>query len=313
MKNSINLSVYLLFATLFIGCANSSTSEDQTPRNDSIMEATIERIDTLSVEEPQAESGEVFDLVIGTYAGSTESVIKELHGKGFTNSFDIPVTDDKGKPMKRVVAERTYNKDDALRVKESLEQQGVTAWIWQHEAGSSDVVSSKRQDSKYKCVSPYTRVRAKLGEDFPDPNNEIKIYKKPDKGSSVLGTLGEDYRGPGEGVLIEHTNRKWDKIRVGKTIGFVESAKVDYECFGCGEESVIIAAKTPTTIYRDCYADDDCDEDGLYIDDYVEEGTIISSDINVYYIDENGQKWYTLMTMHDYLYVKASDVKIVSR
>lgn len=59
MKNSINLSSYLLFATLCIGCANSSTSEDQTPQNDSIMEATIEMNDTLPVEASQSESDEV--------------------------------------------------------------------------------------------------------------------------------------------------------------------------------------------------------------------------------------------------------------
>ena len=78
---------------------------------------------------------EVYDIVVGTYAGSTEPVMQELRSKGYSGAFVVHFTDDKGKSMKRVIAERANSKDEAHRIKESLSRQNVKAWIWKHDVG----------------------------------------------------------------------------------------------------------------------------------------------------------------------------------
>lgn len=84
------------------------------------------------VQHSMQTNNEVYDLVVGAYSGDVEEPLREIRAKGFSNAFVVSVVDNNGRPMRRVVAKRTYSKEDALRVKNALKSNHIDSWIWHH-------------------------------------------------------------------------------------------------------------------------------------------------------------------------------------
>lgn len=77
-------------------------------------------------------SNDVYDLVVGSFAGDVEEALQELNAKGYSNAFAVPFIDNNGRPMRRVIAKRTYSKEDALKIQNALKNSQIKSWIWQH-------------------------------------------------------------------------------------------------------------------------------------------------------------------------------------
>lgn len=94
-----------------------------------------------TIEEPQ-EDVEVFDLVVGTYSDDIDTQLSDLRAQGYSKAFTVPVKDDKGNQLYRLIVERAHTREEAETVQKTLKNHQITAWIWKHQAGSTDVISS---------------------------------------------------------------------------------------------------------------------------------------------------------------------------
>ena len=130
------------------------------------------------------------------------------------------------------------------------------------------------------------------------------IPSKPSMEGVVLGEINESYNGLGDGVLVKK-GAKWSKVRKGNVEGWVSNKYLGYVKWYYGRGSSVLVANMPqTTIYLESNAD----EGAPYIPyKKVSRGTIIADEYN-----DNGE-YYVLETAHDYLYVKKSDVIVMSR
>lgn len=118
-------------------------------RGNESKEASAQQIcDTLAVTAVQdtveelPEDVEVFDLVAGTYSDDINSQLSNLRARGYSKAFTVPVKDDKGKQLYRLIVERTRTRKEAETVQKTLKNHQITAWIWKHQAGSTDVIPS---------------------------------------------------------------------------------------------------------------------------------------------------------------------------
>ena len=143
----------------------------------------------------------------------------------------------------------------------------------------------------------YTRVAASFNYDY------IGIHEEPNDASKVIDVLYGTSRGINSGVLIEKWD-EWCQIRNGKTIGYVETKKADFQdWYSANGDKVLIADKDRTPIYGESYGD----QESMPIEDFVDKGTIITDNLNY------AGGYYMLITAHDYLYVSENDIKIVDK
>lgn len=77
-------------------------------------------------------SNDVYDLVVGSFAGEVDEALQKLRAKGFSNAFVVPIVDNNGRTMRRVIAKRAYSKAEALQVQNALKNKQVKSWIWHH-------------------------------------------------------------------------------------------------------------------------------------------------------------------------------------
>ena len=119
----------------------------------------------------------------------------------------------------------------------------------------------------------------------------------------VLTQLYGPMHGMGSGVLLEHGN-KWSKISVGNIVGWVYNKYLGYQTWYDGKgDTVMIANRDEMPIYGESYVD--ANEYPLFTT--VKKGTIIADNY-----EEEGE-YYVLVTAHDHLFIKKSDVKVVKK
>ena len=151
----------------------------------------------------------------------------------------------------------------------------------------------------YAELPIYTRVSASCEND----DDLVNIYLEPDLQSLVVGQLVGSVHGLDPSLLLQYDDR-WSKIEMGGVIGYVESAKVDFQTWYNHTGSyVLVSIKDNTPIYVEDYSGEDSPQKL----DVIPKWTIITDTMI------SSGDYYILETAHDYLFVKKSDVRIYSR
>ena len=129
----------------------------------------------------------------------------------------------------------------------------------------------------------------------------VNVRQQPSMSGRVLTQLYGPMHGLGRGVLLAQ-NGKWTKMRVdNKVIGWAYSKYVGSMNWFRGQGAPkLVAAKTSTPIYQENFKDGAVD----ILFTTVPKGTIIADE---YQESEDG-KYYVLITGHDYLFIKKTDV-----
>lgn len=130
----------------------------------------------------------------------------------------------------------------------------------------------------------------------------VNVRQKPSAKAPILTKLYMFSHGLGSGVL-RAKNGNWCKVSVGDVTGWAYSKYVGSQNWYSGNgRNKIVAARERTPIYGESY--EDSSKHPLFTT--VAKGTIIADDY-----DEDGV-YYVLKTAHDCLFIKKSDVKVVS-
>lgn len=129
----------------------------------------------------------------------------------------------------------------------------------------------------------------------------VNVRETPSAKAAILDTLWMMFHGLGNGVLIED-QVGWSKVQVGEHVGWVNNRYIDYQRWYDGEgDSILIAAKDPTPLYGENYAD----EGDYPLFTTVKKGTILADDFIIH------EGYYNLLTGHDYIFIKLEDAQIV--
>jgi len=131
----------------------------------------------------------------------------------------------------------------------------------------------------------------------------VNVRETPSAKAAILDTLWMMFHGLGNGVLLE-TQEGWSKVSVGEHVGWVNNRFIDYQRWFDGDgDSILVAAKDPTPLYGENYAD----EGDYPLFSKVKKGTILAD----HFIIHEG--YYNLLTGHDYIFIKLEDAEIVER
>lgn len=125
--------------------ANAKTAENETRYDDAAQYySDLYAIHSLAKYQSKANAlkqkarqskqvtNDVYDLVVGSFAGEVEEALQELYAKGYSNAFAVPFVDNNGRTMRRVIAKRAYSKAEALQVQNALKNKQIKSWIWHH-------------------------------------------------------------------------------------------------------------------------------------------------------------------------------------
>lgn len=130
----------------------------------------------------------------------------------------------------------------------------------------------------------------------------VNVREQPSTKARKLGELWMQFHGLGGGVLLEEQG-KWTKVclRGGEVTGWCYSEYVGKQTWYSGEgDSILIAAKNPTELFTDNYADDG----DMPVFATVKRGTILGDEFHEF----NG--YYELRTGHDYVFIRKEDAEI---
>ena len=129
----------------------------------------------------------------------------------------------------------------------------------------------------------------------------VNVRAQPTTRSRVLTKLYQFSHGLGQGVLCEY-GKKWCKVSVGNVTGWAYTKYVGTQNWYKGDGAPrLVANKQPTTLWTDNYAD---------AEDYNFFATVPAGTILADRFEENGD-YYMLMTAHDNVYIKKTDVRVV--
>lgn len=129
----------------------------------------------------------------------------------------------------------------------------------------------------------------------------VNVRSQPSNKGRVLTKLYMFSHGLGSGVFCDRKGN-WSKVRVGDVTGWAYSKYVGCQNWYSGTgQTILVAASVRTPIYTEDYRDA-----GIRpLFTTVSKGTIIADEYQ-----EEGD-FYVLITAHDYLFVRKSDVKVV--
>ena len=131
----------------------------------------------------------------------------------------------------------------------------------------------------------------------------VNVRESPSAKAAIIDTLWMMFHGLGNGVLVEE-QVGWSKVSVRDHVGWVNNHFIGSQCWYYGEgDSILVAAKAPTPIYGENYAD----EGDYPLFTTVKKGTILADDFIIH------EGYYNLLTGHDYLFIKLDDAVIVER
>lgn len=129
----------------------------------------------------------------------------------------------------------------------------------------------------------------------------LNVRSKPSNSGTILAKVYSIMHGLGNGVLVQR-GPKWSKVRVGKTTGWVYNKFMGCQTWYTGKgKATLIAKRDRTPIYGEDYTG----EKPLPVFATVKKGTIIADEYK-----EDGE-YYLLVTAHDNLSIKKSDVEVV--
>ena len=129
----------------------------------------------------------------------------------------------------------------------------------------------------------------------------VNVRSQPSNKGRVLTKLYMFSHGLGSGVLCGQKGN-WSKVRVGDVTGWAYSKYVGQQNWYSGKGlTKLVAASARTPIYGEDYSD--AGVRPLFTT--VSKGTVIADEYQ-----EEGD-YYVLITAHDYLFIRKSDVKVV--
>lgn len=130
----------------------------------------------------------------------------------------------------------------------------------------------------------------------------VNVRQRPSTKAPILTQLYMFSHGLGTGVLRGQSGN-WSKVSVGKITGWAYSKYVGTQDWYRGQgHDKLVAALDNTPIYRESF--EDSADHPLFTT--VSKGTIIADQY------EEDEEYYILTTAHDYLFIKKSDVRVVS-
>ena len=132
----------------------------------------------------------------------------------------------------------------------------------------------------------------------------VNVRQTPSTKGKIIEKLWMFSHGLGNGVYRGEQGN-WTKVSVGKVTGWCYSKYVGSMNWYDGTGETMLVANSPRTIiYGENFADE---EMGLPFFSWVDKGTIIADKYQ-----EEGE-YYVLVTAHDHLFIKKSDVKVVRK
>lgn len=132
----------------------------------------------------------------------------------------------------------------------------------------------------------------------------VNIREQPSSNARVVGEILSPMEGLGNGVSCWETakNGEWTKVSTRQCTGWAYSKYLGYmDWYEEKGESVLISAVDNMPIYLETYEDDT----PMPIFAKLPKGTIVADD---YY---EGEEYYELRTVHDFLFVKKGDVEVI--
>ena len=130
----------------------------------------------------------------------------------------------------------------------------------------------------------------------------VNVRQRPSTKAPVLTKLYMFSHGLGSGVLRGQSGN-WSKVSVGNVTGWAYSKYVGTQDWYQGQgHDKLVALRDNTPIYREDFKDGSTD----LLFSTVSKGTIIADQY------EENEEYYILTTAHDNLYIKKTDVRVVS-
>lgn len=127
----------------------------------------------------------------------------------------------------------------------------------------------------------------------------VNLRSEPSMKGKVVAQVNDGARGLGNGILIEK-GESWSKVRVGNEVGWCYNKYIDEQNWYDGDgERVLIAKYDLTPLYLDVYDTPEFTR--------VKRGTIIADRF------DESEEYYKLLSVHDYILVKKSDVIVRNR
>ena len=127
----------------------------------------------------------------------------------------------------------------------------------------------------------------------------LNLREKPSTSSRILGRLNSKSHDLGNGVLLEQGDQ-WSKVSINGTVGYVYTKYMGKQTWFDGKGKTILVARDNINVY----AEDFSDSGRMPVFSTLKAGTIIADR----YSDEG--EYYRLVTGHDCLFVKKTDVQV---
>ncbi len=129
----------------------------------------------------------------------------------------------------------------------------------------------------------------------------VNVRAQASNKARILTKVNMMFHGLGNGVLRE-SGKKWDKVSVGNTTGWVYNKYLGYMSWYTHEgDTILVANKDNTPVYTDNYTG----EGPMPVFTHVKKGTILADKF------ESNDNYYVLTTGHDYLFIRKQDVKLI--
>ena len=131
----------------------------------------------------------------------------------------------------------------------------------------------------------------------------VNIRTSPSANARKVGEVYQFMEGLGSAIKIGEQG-KWVKVSKGYTVGWCNGNYLGYQDWYTGYgKKVLVAKNANTPIYCENY-----ETGGYQLFGRVPKGTIIADEF-----DDYGGKYYVLITAHDALFIRKSDVIVRSK
>ena len=127
----------------------------------------------------------------------------------------------------------------------------------------------------------------------------LNLRESPSTSSKILGRLNSKSHDLGNGVLLQN-GEQWSRVRIGKTEGYVYTKYMGKQTWFDGKGASVLVARDNINVYSEDFSD----SGRMPVFTTLKAGTVIADQFS----DEG--EYYRLVTGHDCLFVKKSDVVV---
>ena len=127
----------------------------------------------------------------------------------------------------------------------------------------------------------------------------LNLRESPSTSSKILGRLNSKSHDLGNGVLLQN-GEQWSRVRIGNTEGYVYTKYMGKQTWFDGKGASVLVARDNINVYSEDFSD----SGRMPVFTTLKAGTVIADQFS----DEG--EYYRLVTGHDCLFVKKSDVVV---